>query len=283
MTQLHLYLCYIAVAAAGPGYSERWMAAHGARVQTLERSDVMSELRQRVRNLQGPPLSIFDVGANDGKWSRDILKECVQHRRATAVDLFLLEPQPQFYASLDAIARAGTDVCRVHVVRRAAWVRQENLTFWEARSRRESVSASLNRQNVRRSQRSFKIEAIPFDSFLKKHVAQGAQGVLKLDIESAEYLLLPHLLRTRALCQVKLFVIEWHLVLWDAARKAESLALIRDFDKLLEGGCSAAGIRPTGAAVRRVHHMIGGGGHGQTSINATVSLQEFVRAFAKPA
>ena len=46
--------------------------------------------------------------------------------------------------------------------------------------------------------------------FLREHVAPGVVAVAKLDVEEAEYAILPRLLATRAHCLVSAWGVEWH-------------------------------------------------------------------------
>lgn len=60
---------------------------------------------------------------------------------------------------------------------------------------------------------------------------------LKLDIEGAEYTVLPRLLSTRALCRVSFLLIEWHLVYVPPPKRAAGLALKGAFELLLAASC----------------------------------------------
>ena len=103
-----------------------------------------------------------------------------------------------------------------------------------------------------------RVDALPLGDFIPTTVAasDATDAYLKLDVESLEWHLLPHLLRQHGLCPLSLLEIEWHCALWDRASREESLALRRGFDARLERSCRAAGwTRP-----RITDHTLGGGG-----------------------
>ena len=60
---------------------------------------------------------------------------------------------------------------------------------------------------------------------------------LKIDIEGAEYAVLPHLLSARSLCRVNFLIIEWHLHALPASRRLFGLGLRNSLEELVNGGC----------------------------------------------
>ena len=67
----------------------------------------------------------------------------------STVAVYALEPQPQFHTTLDALAAASEPDprCRLTVVHKAAWFRNEALTFYEvACAPSESESECLDPQ-----------------------------------------------------------------------------------------------------------------------------------------
>ena len=60
---------------------------------------------------------------------------------------------------------------------------------------------------------------------------------MRLDIESAEYDLLPHLLARSALCRVPYLQVEWHMNKLAAARRLVSVGLRISLGDILTRGC----------------------------------------------
>lgn len=69
--------------------------------------------------------------------------------------------------------------------------------------------------------------------------ANGGPIFLKLDTESAEYDLLPHLLTSGALCDCTFLLIEWHLNAMSPARRLQGVLLRNALGGLLTRGCAA--------------------------------------------
>ena len=70
----------------------------------------------------GRRLVVFDVGANDGAWSRRLMHLCRGASNGSTVAVYALEPQPQFHTTLDALAAASEPDarCQLKVVHKAA-------------------------------------------------------------------------------------------------------------------------------------------------------------------
>ena len=179
---------------------------------------------------------ILDVGANDGGWSQAVMKLArrVEGEKARrTIEFHLFEPQPKFHGqggSLD-MATKGWDAF-IHEA--AAWNDDtKNLTFFLART---SVSASLNAVNSwhsgipRRGPSNISVRTVNLASYMKRvlppiPMANETLVVLKLDVESAEYELLPYLIATGSLCRVHALLIEWHLNSRPAADRLSALGL----------------------------------------------------------
>ena len=122
-----------------------------------------------------------------------------------------------------------------------------NMTFYLSRS---SVSASLkpivaHHAGVpRRGDAKIVVRTLDLAAFLLERLparpnASETLAVLKLDVEAAEFDLLPHLITSGALCRVHLFIIEWHLNALPPEKRLAGLGLRMSIATLLRMGCAA--------------------------------------------
>ena len=75
-------------------------------------------------------------------------------------------------------------------------------------------------------------------AFLARNVLPGDVAYLKLDVESAEWNVVPHLLRRGALCPIRYLLIEWHYKGGGANR-----TLATSLEAELRQGCGGDGPR----------------------------------------
>ena len=213
---------------------------------------------------------VFDVGANDGSWSKWTMRLCSEAfcRRPShwqicnaalqMCELHAFEPQPRF---AERVRNLTASWPRARVNEAAVWKDDKrNLTFYLSRS---SVSASLkpviaHHSGVpRRGPQNITVRTIDLGGYLAAHLPAtpsltDAFVVLKLDIESAEFDLLPHLLSSGVLCRAHLIIIEWHLNALPPERRLAGLGLRLTLSTLLREGCPADSftLRATGANKR---------------------------------
>lgn len=234
-----------ATMAAGSSANERWLA------------DVAEINAGRLGNSRRAVH--IEIGANDGLFSKHALKRvCVggPARPVAARHLFVIvEPQQQFRDQLVNLTKkySGT-ICQVLFVNACAWTRDGNITF---SVRRDSRSAHIGAEPpTRRSKGSpgsptTTMPTIDFAVFMNRHVVASDFVFVKVDVEVAEFTLLPHLLTHGALCNVDLMFIEWHFSrIYNHAARLGALGLRLSLVEQLERGCPA---RP-GARRRFVQH-----------------------------
>lgn len=186
---------------------------------------------------------VIDVGANNGQWAKHVLERVRAHGKRMRVEPILFEPQRQFAAPLRQLADdwGGTFYPAV------AWTRETNLSFYishfkEASSLSEQLALTFSRPEVNSRVSRVTVPAVNLANVLRSCVqrAKGGPIIVKLDVEAAEYDLLPRLLITGALCRCTFLLIEWHLNALPPERRLHGVLLRNAFDKLLERGC----IRP---------------------------------------
>ena len=189
---------------------------------------------------------LLDVGANDGRWSDAMMRHlnsvllrapAGRIANATRVELVLIEPQLRFRAlNLRRAAEWNGTFLPV-----AAWTEDAaDLPFQSNRNSEMAGIASTQPTPVvgRRPSRERRIRAIDFASFVLRALPSDALTWLKMDIEGAEYAVLPRLLLSGALCSpVRFLQVEWHLNNLPPSRRAEGLALRRALGSLIDAGC----------------------------------------------
>lgn len=187
---------------------------------------------------------IFDIGANDGSWSRSV-HDLTKRTPKTRVQFHVFEPQPRFAEQLQGMV-ANMPGSIYHEA--AAWLDDsKNLTFFLSR---RSHSASLkpivaHHQGVpRRGPTNVSVRTVNLLSYLDQVLppvprANETLAIVKLDVESAEFELLPALLSTGVLCRVHMLLIEWHLNALPASARLAGLSLRLSLSSVLQHGCSA--------------------------------------------
>ena len=213
--------------------------------------EVVSKYNAAAAATSSPPRRVFllDVGANDGRWSDQIMRMAQAAHPTTRVELVLVEPQRRFYATNQLRAQRWNGT----FLPVAAWTEDASDMLFV--SPRNSETASLASTQTRSARpraggATQRIKAIDFARYLLREVPPDGLAWLKMDVEGAEYAILPRLLVSGALCgPVRFLQIEWHLNNLPAEKRAEGLALRKALGGLIEGGCprsrrSAAGAAP---------------------------------------
>ena len=184
----------------------------------------------------------FDVGANDGRWTKSLytklraLDSVGAHHRP--LDLVMIEPLSNMKEQLAERAKRLRHA--VTYLRAAAWWQNTTLTFFPSQS---SISSSLSPVMAARSGLLGRknVTAIDLAELLRRRVRPTDPLVfVKIDIEGAEYEVLPHLLLTGALCLVRYLVVEWHLNALPEPQRRAGLGLRLSLPMLLRAGCRHA-------------------------------------------
>lgn len=174
-------------------------------------------------------LVLMDVGANNGNYSLKIAQVCSDALRACGItgihlQLVLFEPNPSLGESLAYVQRQVELLepsWNVTLVRSAVWtVADEVRKFYVPEDL--SVTSSLRRGTNERSTgaaagegghgkaREVMVTTVDLASFLHDNVGTSDVIYMKLDVECAEWLVVPHLIASRALCPIQFIRAEWH-------------------------------------------------------------------------
>jgi len=198
---------------------------------------------------------LLDVGSNNGMWADAAMKAATliapQERRGdpAPVNLFMFEVQPRFFNRLGVLAARWNG----SFVPRAVWTSETNLTLHVSGMK---VASSLVESMARRHRRegTLTVGAIDFAQWLHTHarplIGQRKSVFMKLDVEGAEFDILPHLLVRGSLCLVDHILIEWHVNAMPAERRLSGVGLRLALDDALAHGC------PAGMKPRTVEHEV---------------------------
>lgn len=183
---------------------------------------------------------VLDVGANNGAWASRVMERVRREGTKVRVWPVLFEPQKEYFVRLQQLAGdwGGTFYPAV------AWTKAANLSFYlshfkEASSLSEQIALTFSKPDVNARTRRVTVPAVDLAHVLRSCVrrANGGPIILKLDVEAAEYDVLPRLLFTGALCRCTFLLIEWHLNALPAERKLQGMLLRNALDELLARGC----------------------------------------------
>ena len=183
---------------------------------------------------------VVDVGANNGQWARHVLQRVREYGTRMRVEPILFEPQREYAAELQKLASDWGGTFHPAV----AWTRATNLSFYlshfkEASSLSEQLALTFSKPETNSHVNRVTVPAVDFARVLRNCVqrARGGPIILKLDVEAAEYDLLPRLLITGALCRCTFLLVEWHLNALPPERRLQGVLLRNAFDGLLARGC----------------------------------------------
>lgn len=222
---------------------------------------MLLQLVESARNGgQLPQQVIIDLGANNGKWSVAMLR-AINNTFArigrngdqgppVSIEQHIFEPQPSFKGHLERIVSAYSGPrLKIHYHAVAASVRDGEATFWLGN--RNSEVASLNqRQRDWHMKRNITVKTIDFDRFLggvaPRNRRRRPAVFFKLDIESGEFELLPHLLRqtdgSAAICAIDFWLIEWHLWRSTLTEGRSRFEVRRTIDQKIAAACPSRSV-----------------------------------------
>ena len=199
----------------------------------------------------GRKVTLLDVGANSGAWTDSVLRRANRSTCARArngLSAVMLEPQPLFSTQLAALAaRWSADGVPLEHVPAAAWDSEGTLSF---RTNKDSRAAHVDAGDLpdariatkwRGDRANLTVRALDLANLLRSRLPVEPWGIafLKLDVEAAEYSVLPHLLLSGALCRVSHLFVEWHLLRVPDEARLAALGLRLALEETLRRGCRA--------------------------------------------
>ena len=217
------------------------------RMKDRAMQDIVSDFIRQTHRLSAaackaaPPV-VYDVGSNSGAWLSQLIKrhEAAANGRglpwACRLSVSIFEPQPAFAGMLRELA-ARQPNSRFYAAAVAA-TDGGNLTLHvSANDQTSSANKAMASRFGLRS--SISVPTINLARKLRGEFAGAPQRpmLLKLDIESGEYDLLPSLLLSGSLCLPSHLLVEWHLNSLPPSRRLNGLSLRTTFADLLKQGC----------------------------------------------
>ena len=206
--------------------------------------DIVSDFIRQTHRLSAaackaaPPV-VYDVGSNSGAWLKQLIKRHEAEAdlpRACRLSVSIFEPQPGFAGILRDLA-ARQPKSRFYAAAVAA-TDGGNLTLHVSSNDQTSSTnkAMASRFGLRST---ISVPTINLARKLRAEFAGAPQRplLLKLDVESGEYDLLPALLLSGSLCLPSHLLVEWHLNSLPPSRRLNGLSLRTTLVDLLKQGC----------------------------------------------
>lgn len=128
----------------------------------------------------------------------------------TNCDMYLFEPQRAHQRVLQELAERRP--CYTQMMPVALWIENTTLDFFICTDVWGDSGSTLFAHKLCQLDRENPqlVEAIDTALFLTEHVRPRDYVILKLDIEGAEYHVVPHLIETGAITLINELYIEWH-------------------------------------------------------------------------
>ena len=214
---------------------------HSARVREVRRHHTDWLETVRLMGNTSLALLLFDVGANNGAWTAEMLKQVNELAPGSAIEPHIFEPQPTFAPALQALAESTPTGVFLPA---AAHTRGGSLTFHFGNTG-DTTSASLVTSFKAGAAGNTTVATMDFARHLCLRargcpVDSGCIGFLKIDVEGAEYVLISHVVRHAASALCRLFthiLVEWHLDKTEPEMRRKAFALQMHLNETLQWGC----------------------------------------------
>lgn len=135
---------------------------------------------------------MIDGGFNVGKYTEAFLKKNSNFK------VFAFEP-----------LSFPTDVTNVTLIRKAMWIKDESRTLYL--SRRSDAASLYQESRFIKINRSVSVSCIDFGAWVLANFNKNDYIHLKLDIEGAEFQVLPNMIRDGSINLISELVCEWHI------------------------------------------------------------------------
>uniref|UniRef100_A0A7S4C0H1 Methyltransferase FkbM domain-containing protein n=1 Tax=Chrysotila carterae TaxID=13221 RepID=A0A7S4C0H1_CHRCT len=152
----------------------------------------------------------------------------------------LFEPQAKFASILTRITSNLSPPCTSDFHQAAAWKHDGQLQFVQSRNSQSSYVRPSKDDSAgirKRINHFITVQSVDISKFIHQALHPTDFVFLKMDIEGAEYDLLPSLIASGALCPVDYFLIEWHLQVVNETKRLEAVGLRLALAHIVERSC----------------------------------------------
>ena len=184
---------------------------------------------------------VLDVGANAGQWVKLWglgLKEFFDGQ-SKPLSLFLFEPQPIFTEALSKMAQS----MGATFIDAAAWKRAGSMTLHTDKAGSTAASLKSHPTFAANGKKTNSVHTIDLAAYMNGMLPESNDNstlsMMKMDVEGAEFELLPWLLARGALCRVTYLLIEWHLNALPPHERLSAFAFRLGFHAQLRAGCES--------------------------------------------
>ena len=150
----------------------------------------------------------IDCGSNKGKITRDFLNE-----GNTDFEYFLFEPLPRFHEEYnigEMIKKDYPDI-KLTYSAEAIWIKDEELKFFVCGRGHEGSSLCENKvSNKMDHEHPLIVQGIDFSSWIMENFSKDDHIIIKMDIEGAEYQVLPKMITDGSVEYANKMIVEFH-------------------------------------------------------------------------
>jgi FkbM family methyltransferase len=162
-------------------------------------------------------IKIFDLGSNTFRQTRNLINSFSKHEKVVEVHTF----EPQKNLALDSLDDLKKDYSHITFTHNnvAAWNNYTNLNFYECKTWGPNYKGGSSliphkgppAHNDLEYNSPVLTSAINFIEYFEKHSSTGMYNFIKMDIEGAEYIILPELLKSSSIDNLSELACEWHV------------------------------------------------------------------------
>jgi len=156
----------------------------------------------------------LDLGANKGQSIEQALHTLLKDTDEYTIHSF--EPNPDLCFHMMEKYR---DNSNIHIHNKAVWYEPDTLKFYTAK---DPIASSLlieKKTGNLNKDRYIETECIDISLWIEDNLDKEDYNIFKIDIEGAEYFVLPHLIKNNTLEYFNEFHGEWHLRKLDDSNK----------------------------------------------------------------
>lgn len=187
-------------------------------------------------------IKIFDLGSNTFRQTRNLIERFCAEGEVVEVHTF----EAQKGLALKNLSQLKIDYPSIDFTHNnvAVWNEDTNLIFYESKKwgRNYKGGSSLIKHDGSEENNTYEydegitVPAIDFAKYLSLHTDQSTYNFIKMDIEGAEYTVLPHLINSNCIKNLNELACEYHISMFrkDKQLKEKLQAIRYDIQKFLK-------------------------------------------------